>query len=146
MTSGSPDHSSRDRIQRSLVQTPYPSCQLEARFPVRGSRYFGGRKLKLERDEVCPAVDCPTVSDECPSGGTAGGWRPATICSGRVGNQDPMVPHRGWDEVSDIEAATALTLEQALALDESIELDSKIAVDVGSAMPEILKAQEHVNG
>jgi hypothetical protein len=57
-----------------------------------------------------------------------------------------MVPHRGWDEVSDIEAATALTLEQALALDESIELDSKIAVDVGSAMPEILKAQEHVNG
>lgn len=47
-------------------------------------------------------------------------------------------------KVNDVEAATALGLEQALALSEFLELDTNIVVDMDTAMPPILKAMEYI--
>ncbi len=50
------------------------------------------------------------------------------------------------DKVADLDAALALGLEQSLTLSEFIELDTKIGLDLDSALPQILKAQENVSG
>ena len=50
------------------------------------------------------------------------------------------------DEVSDVDAALALGLEQSLSLGEFIEFDTKIGLDLHAALPLIMKAQEHVAG
>jgi len=50
------------------------------------------------------------------------------------------------DNVRDVEAAMALGLEQALSLGEFVELDTKIGLDIDTALPQILKAQENANG
>ena len=49
------------------------------------------------------------------------------------------------DKVADLDAALALGLEQSLSLAEFIELDTKIGVDLETALPQILKAQENVS-
>ncbi len=49
------------------------------------------------------------------------------------------------DKVADLDAATVLGLEQSLSLAEFIELDTKIGVDLETALPAIIKAQENVS-
>ena len=50
------------------------------------------------------------------------------------------------DRVEDVDAALALGLEQALTLGEFIELETKIGVDLDTALPLIIKAQENTKG
>ena len=71
---------------------------------------------------------------------------------------DPSTERIGWysysdgsggvtiDKVSDVDAALALELEQSLSLGEFIELDTKIGMDLDTALPVIIKAQENANG
>ena len=49
------------------------------------------------------------------------------------------------DKVADLDTALALGREQALALAEFIELDTKIGLDLDTALPSIMKAQENVS-
>ncbi len=49
------------------------------------------------------------------------------------------------DKVADLDAALALGLEHSLSLGEFIELDTKIGVDLDTALPLIIKAQENTN-
>ena len=50
------------------------------------------------------------------------------------------------DRVKDVESALSLGLEQALTLSEFIEIETKVGLDLESALPMIIRAQENAKG